>query len=187
VRKGKVELMLQNNENYEKVFQDCERDIKAIETEKIKNEREIEERRQANIALDARKQDIIELRDVLRKVITPQTTEKENQSDDKSVEQTVSSESVFSVETPNGLIEIPQDSFKGFDNVKDATIHLLRIVKSPLKHPQIADALLKGGYETKSVVAFSENVRSTLRSASKSLRSEIIRKDTSWQLKEWFQ
>lgn len=177
-------------ESYESLFQDCERDIKECEKEIIQNEREIEERRQTIKDVDAKRQELIGLREFLKKIINPPDSKNESLSDENVLEkqidfQSENSESFFTVETSKGLIEIPLDSFKRFDTIKEATIHLLRIVKSPLKHPQIADALLKGGFETKSVVAFSENVRSTLRSASKSLRSEIIRKNRSWHLKEW--
>ena len=177
--------MQQNNENYEKAYQDCERDIKEIENEIKNNEEEIKKREEANLALNTRKQDSIELRQVLSRFVSPSVTKIGSQFDESSIEQSTNiqseiPESVFTVETSKGLIEISSNAFKDLD-ITDAISKFLRIVNQPQKTSQIVTALLKGGYETESAF-FSENVRSALRNADKSSKSAIVWKNKLWQL-----
>jgi hypothetical protein len=170
------------NNNYERVFQDCEADIKNCDEQISELEQEIE-------VIKTQKQGLEELRNALIKILSPSITESISQSDEVTDEkiiadfQTENTQPNFLVDTSNDLAEIPVDAFKGL-SVVEASIKFLRIVKRPQKTPQIVEALTKGGFESKSAF-FSESVRSTLRSASKSPKKGIIWKDNFWQLAEW--
>ena len=175
--------MLPNNENYEKFLQQCQIDIKECEKEVSKKEGEIE-------ALKIQRQGFIELREALTKILGVTNVEDTNYStvifpETPLTLQSKNLESFFIVETPKGSVEIYVNAFRDCVKIVDATIKFLRMVNQPQKTPDIVSALSKGGFESKSAF-FSENVRSTLRSASKRHNGEIVWKDNKWQLAEWY-
>jgi negative regulator of replication initiation len=172
--------MQSNTVDYEYVFQNCESDIAECDKQITEKESEIE-------VLRNKKQGFLELKDALQKILHT-TKNNISQSIQKLADSPINVpsevvESIFEIETPKGSVEISSDDFKGLE-MTDAITKFLRIANYPQKTSQIAEALSKGGFESRSIF-FAENVRSALRNASKNKKSEIVWKNKLWQLGNW--
>jgi len=84
-----------------------------------------------------------------------------------------------------GTGEVPDGAFLG-KSIPEAARLYLEIVKKKQTTREIADALRKGGMETKSPGAFSRIVHATLNRVRKVANSPIVKVGSQWGLSNWY-